>query len=190
MLDFSGVMNGDRTLADLARGLTVADLHTLTDEMIDTMLSITADATDTDVVFVPEDPKANDPGAAPEDVNIAWTLGHVVVHTTAGSEESAAIATSLARGVPFDGRSRYETPWQTMQTVEQVRARLEESRRMRHAFLNAWPDHPNLELTVTPIPRFGPMNAVARFLLGLFHENSLLEQLRDIMQQARTSRSA
>jgi hypothetical protein len=190
MLDYSGVAKGDQTLADLAQDLTAADLHALSDEMIDTIQEIIADATDADVVFVPEDPNANDPGAAPEEVHIAWTLAHVIVHTTAGSEEAAAIASSLARGVPFEGRSRYETHWTTVKTIEQVRQRLEESRRMRHGFINAWPDQPHLDVTVTPIPRFGPMNAVARFLLGLFHEDSHLEQLREIMRQARAARAA
>lgn len=190
MLDYSGIATGDKTLADLAEGLTAADLRKLTDEMVDTVLSIIADATDEDVVFVPEDPKANDAGAPPEEANIAWTLGHVIVHTTAGSEEGAAIASSLARGVPFEGRSRYETHWTTTKTVEQLRERLEESRRIRHGFLDAWPNEPHLDVTSTPIPRFGPMNAAARFLLGLFHEDSHLEQLRDIMRQAKAARGA
>lgn len=190
MLDFSGLRSGDRLLSDLAADLTLDDLHALTDEMVDLFLSITADATDADVVFVPEDPEAHDAGAAPEEANIAWTLGHVVVHTTAGSEESAALAVTLARGVHYEGRLRYETPWQEMQTATQMRERLEESRRMRHAFLNAWPNQPHLDITVTPIPRFGPMNATARFLLGLFHEDSHLEQVREIMRQARAARGA
>ncbi len=38
MLDFSRVRSKEVTLADLAQGLTVADLHRLTDEMVDTEL--------------------------------------------------------------------------------------------------------------------------------------------------------
>lgn len=190
MLDYSGIATGQQTLAGLAQDLTVDDLRTLSDEMVDTILSIIEDATDADVVFVPEDPNANDPGAEGEEANIAWTLAHVIVHTTAGSEEGAAIASSLARGVVFEGRSRYETHWTTVTTVEQLRERLEESRRMRQGFLNTWPNQPHLDVTVTPIPRFGPMNPIARFLLGLFHEDSHLEQLREIMRQARAARGA
>lgn len=191
MLDYSGIATGQTTLADLAQDLTVDDLHKLSDEMVDTILSIIEDATDADVVFEPQDPNANDTYSAnPDEANIAWTLGHVVVHTTASSEEGAALASSLARGVPVEGRSRYETLWTTVTTIEQVRERLEESRWMRHAFLNAWPNQPHLDVTSTPIPRFGPMDARARFLLGLFHEDSHLEQLREIMRQARAARGA
>ncbi|HEX6287831.1 MAG TPA: DinB family protein [Herpetosiphonaceae bacterium] len=190
MLDFSPVARREKALADLAEGLTPGELHALTDEMIDTMLSIIAGANDADVVFVPHDPHAHDSGASEEEATMAWTLGHVVVHTTAGSEEAAAVAAWLARGVHFEGRSHAETHWTTIRSIEQVRARLEESRRMRHAFLNAWPDEPRLDLIVTPVPIFGPMNAVARFLFGLFHEDGHLDQLREIMRQARAARGA
>ncbi|HEY0737061.1 MAG TPA: DinB family protein [Herpetosiphonaceae bacterium] len=191
MLDYSGIGTGQTTLADLAQDLTVDDLRKLSDEMVDTILSIIEDATDADVVFEPQDPAANDTfSASPDEANIAWTLGHVVVHTTASSEEGAALASSLARGVPVEGRSRYETLWTTVTTIEQVRERLEESRRIRNAFFNTWPSQPHLDVTSTPIPRFGPMDARARFLLGLFHEDSHLEQLREIMRQARAARGA
>src|SRR6185503_12154018 len=99
MLDFSVIKSGSATFADLAANLTKADLYRLTDEMIDTMQSIVADATDADVVFVPQDPEANDTYGNPEDKDLAWTLGHVVVHVTASSEESAALALTLARGL-------------------------------------------------------------------------------------------
>ena len=191
MLDFSAVSRGEQTLADLSRDLTLNDLRNLTDEMFDTVLEIIADATDADVVFVPEDPAANDTFASSEgELQIAWTLGHVVVHATASNEEAAAIASSLARGVLFEGRSRYETPWETMQTLEQLHARLAESQRMCQSFLNSWPDEPDLELSVTPIPQFGPMNATARYLLGMLHQQSHLDQLRDIMRQAKAARGA
>ena len=109
MLDFDAVREGRTTLDELVADLTADDLRALTDEMIDTMLALIADCVDADVTFVPEDPDANDKFAASaEDVNIAWTLGHVIVHVTASSEESAALAAELARGVEFHGRSRYE----------------------------------------------------------------------------------
>lgn len=191
MLDYSGIATGQSTLADLAQDLTVDDLRKLSDEMVDTILSIIEDATDADVVFEPQDPAANDTfSASADEANIAWTLGHVVVHTTASSEEGAALASSLARGVPVEGRSRYETLWTDVTTIEQIRERLEESRRIRSAFFNTWPNQPHFDVTSTPIPRFGPMDARARFLLGLFHEDSHLEQLREIMRQARAARGA
>jgi hypothetical protein len=184
MLDFEPVRQGKQTLADLARDLSPADLHRLTDEMVDTVLSIIEGVTAADVVFVPEDPAANDAFGKAEEANLAWTLGHVVVHAAASSEEAAALSSRLARGIEIEGRSRYETDWQTVRSVAQVRQRLEESRRMRHAFLNTWPDEAHLDVMYTGFATLGPMNAIGRFLLGLMHEDSHLEQMREIIRQA------
>jgi DinB family protein len=181
MLDFSGVKNRTTTFADLTKGLTKADLRRLTDEMIDTQLSIISDATDAGVVMIPVDANANDTYGKAEDKDLAWTLGHVVVHVTASSEESAAISSVLARGLKMDDRSRYETPWETVTTVAQLRQRLEESRRMRHAFLETWPDQPDLEMAQQL--SFGTFNAVSRFVVGLYHDTDHLEQMREIMRQ-------
>lgn len=181
MLDFSGIRNRTTTFADLTKDLTKADLRRLTDEMIDTQLAIISDATDAGVVMIPVDPNANDTYGKPEDKDLAWTLGHVIVHVTASSEESAALSSVLARGLTVDGRSRYETPWESVKTVAQLRQRLEESRRMRHAFLDTWPDEPDLEMAQQL--SFGKFNAVSRFVVGLFHDNDHLEQLREIMRQ-------
>jgi len=190
LLDFTIVKNGTKTFSEMARDLTVTDLRKLTNEMIDTMLSIVADATDEDVVFVPQDPNADDPFGIPEEKNLVWTLGHVAVHTTASSEESAALALTLARGLIPEGRSRYEVPWRSVHTIDQVRHRFEESRRMRLAMLDAWPDEPHLEVTYAPSPRFGSYNATSRFLMGLYHDDDHLGQLREIMRQVREARSS
>ncbi len=190
MLDFAAIKSGSKSFTDLAEGLTKTDLYALTDEMIDTMRTIVADASDEDVIFVPQDPKAKDPFGVPEEDTLAWTLGHVIVHATASSEESAALALTLARGLQVEGRSRYEVPWQSVYTSAQVRQRLEESRRMRKAMLDAWPDEPHLDVTYTAIPRLGPLNAISRFILGLFHDNDHIEQLREIMRQASEARKA
>lgn len=85
MLDFNAVKSGSKSFADLAAGLTKADLYQLTDEMIDTMQEIVADAVDADVVFVPSDPEAKDTFGKPEEADLSWTLGHVIVHVTASS---------------------------------------------------------------------------------------------------------
>ena len=190
MLDFTLVKNRTITFSDMARDLTATDLRNLTNEMIDTMLSIIADATDEDVVFVPQDPNADDPFGIPEEKNLVWTLGHVAVHTTASSEESAALALTLARGLTPEGRSRYEVLWRSVQTIDQVRHRFEESRRMRLAMLDAWPDEPHLEVTYSISPRFGSFNATARFLMGLYHDDDHLGQLKEIMRQVREARSS
>jgi hypothetical protein len=39
-------------------------------------------------------------------------------------------------------------------------------------------------MTYNPYPQIGPINAVARFIMGLFHDDAHLDQLRDIMKQA------
>ncbi len=185
MLDFEAVREKRLTMAELCAGLTVDDLRALTNEMVDTMQALIANCSDAEVVFQPSDPAADDPYASDTaDVNVAWTLGHVIVHTTASAEESAFLAAELARGVENHGRSRYETPWETVTTIAQCRARLEESRRMRLASLDLWPDEPHMDNTYTPWPSAGPIDCVRRFVLGLRHDNDHLEQIADIVQQA------
>lgn len=188
MIDFTAVKSRTTSYADMIAQQTKADLYRYTDAMIDTMQEIIADATDADVVFVPVDPNASDTFGIPEEKDLAWTLGHVIVHVTASSEESAALALTLARGLPVEGRSRYETPWREVHTIAQVRERLEDSRRMRKAMLDAWPEEAHLDVTYTPYPRLGPINAIGRFIFGLSHDTDHLDQLREIMRQAREAR--
>lgn len=189
MLDFTPLRNREKQIDDLAAGLTVDDLRRLTNEMVDTMLDLIADATDEDVRFVPVDPHASDPYATdPTEGNLPWTLGHVIVHTTASAEEAAFLAAELARGVPHHGRSRSEVPWQSVTTIAQCRHRLEESRRMRLASLDMWPDQPYLDNTYQRTPKSRKINAIAYFLFGLSHDDSHLEQIREIMRQARAAR--
>lgn len=189
LLDFTPIRNKEITFARFVADLTVDDLRELTNDMVDTMLDLIADCVDEDVTFVPPDPDANDPYAADEaETHMAWTLGHVIVHTTASAEESAAIAAELARGVEYHGRSRYEVPWRTVTTVRQCRRRLEESRRMRLASLEMWPAQPHLDNTYEPWRAIGEVNAVGRFALGLLHDDSHLGQLAEIVRQAKEAR--
>ena len=191
MLNFQAFHDKEITFAELVAGLTRDDLGPLTDEMIDTMLGLIAGCLDADVTFEPVDPQANDPFAAtPEELHMPWTLGHVIVHTTASGEESAAVAAELARGVEYHGRSRYEVPWTGMRTIDGCRQRLEESRRMRLASLGMWPDSAHLENEYQAWTD-GPMvNAIGRFVLGLMHEESHLGQIGDIVRQAKAARRA
>jgi hypothetical protein len=123
-------------------------------------------------------------------------LGHVIVHVTASAEEAAYQAVELARGVRYRRlRSRYEVPWQTVTTIEQCRQRLEESRRMRLASLDMWPDKPFLantyKLQIGPAvvtEGYPQANCVVRFLLGLMHEDEHLDQITEIVRQARAAR--
>jgi hypothetical protein len=189
VLDFTPVRNREKTMLELSAGLTTDDLRRLTNEMVDAMLGYIADATDADVTADILDPEANDTFAANDaDVKLSWTLGHVIVHTTASAEESAALAADLARGVQFHGRSRSEMPWEAVTTVAQCRARLEESRRMRLASLDMWPDRPHLDNTYEPFAGRGAYNAVARFISGLSHDDSHLAQIQRLVHEAVAAR--
>jgi len=189
MLDFEAVRDKNITLAELVAGLTCDDLCNLTNEMVDTMLGLIADCADADVTFVPLDPDADDPFAEKEEeVRLAWTLGHVIVHTTASAEESAALAAELARGVENHGRSRYETPWRTVTTITQCRQRLKESRRIRLMSLAMWPDEPHLDQFYGPWSGAPQVNAVGRFVLGLMHDDAHVNQIAAIVRQAQAAR--
>lgn len=191
MLDFTRVRSKEITLAELTTGLRPDDLRRLTNEMIDAQLALIADCTDADVVFLPEDPQAHDSAAATEgEINMPWTLGHVIVHTTASGEEYAFIAAELARGVTYHGRSRSESHWETIKTIAQCRARLEESRRMRLASLGLWPDNPHLDNEYRPSETAPAYNAVRRFVSGLSHDDSHLAHIQEIVRQALANRNA
>jgi hypothetical protein len=191
MIDFTPARKQEISFRALLGHYTVADLKQLTNEMIDLELSLIADCTDADVVFEPSDPGANDTFATKADeANIAWSLGHVIVHVTASSEESAAIAAELARGVPHrGGRSRAEVAWETVTTIAQCRDRLEESRRMRLASLEMWPNTPDMENSYAWREGMEPFNAPTRFCLGFAHDDDHLGQIREIVRQAIAARS-
>jgi DinB superfamily len=191
VLDFSPVLRRERTIQDLAEDLSPEDLAALTQEMCDRQLELIAGAVDFDVTFVPEDPDAHDEYAAdPSLVDLAWTLGHVILHSTASSEESAALALTLARGLPVTARSRYEVPWEEATTVAFLRQRIQESRRMRLAMLDAWPEQPHYENSYSPREGRPPINCKGRFLSGLSHDDSHLDQIGQVLAQARAARPA
>ncbi len=190
MLDFTPVRNEEITYAEFVEGLTIDDLRALTNEMVDKQLAMIADCSDADVIFEPQDPAANDPYAAtPEEKDMPWTLGHLIVHVTASSEEAAFLAAELARGVPYEQRrSRYEVHWTTIKTIAQCRQRLEESRRMRLACLDMWPNNPHLDNTFTSTLTGITYDAIARFVFGLGHDDDHLEQIADVVKQAKIVR--
>ena len=191
MLNFARVRAKEITLQELSADLTVTDLRRLTDEMVNAILSLVAGCTDADVVFMPEDPEAYDEyAAAAEALHVAWTLGHVIVHATASAEECAFLAAEVARGV-FDrgGRSRYEAPWPAVTTVAHCRQRLTESRRMRLACLDVWPETPHMEAAYRFRPDGPVFGAAALFAYGLFHDDSHLGQIAEIVRQAKAART-
>ena len=185
MLDFQPVREKKITLQDLVKDLTRDDLRRELNEMYDEVSSLILNCSDADVVFEPVDEKADDPYAVKGEESIAWTLGHVIVHLTASMEESASIASELARGVTYHGRSRSEIPWRDATTIEYCHARLAESRRMCLAGLEMWPDEPHMENTYSSAEGAIPHTAVSRFASGLKHASDHLGQLAEIVSQAK-----
>lgn len=174
---------------ELVAGQTADDLRALANALIDAQLSMIEGCAESDAVFEPLDEEADDPHAEDEgEVNMAWTLGHVIVHCCASAEESAFLAAELARGVPNHGRSRYETPWTDVESVTQCRQALEESRRMRLATLEVWPRTPDLQKRYE-VWKGGPVaNALGLFVVGHIHEYSHFGQIQDIVKQAAADR--
>lgn len=191
MLDFTPVNQYQIPMDTFAADLTVADLRCLTNQSIDRLVALLEQCSDADIVYTPHDPDAFDAYATkfrPEEATLGWSIGHNLVHTTASGEEYAFNAAELARGVPYHGRSRYETPWQSITTVEQCLARLQESRRMRLASLDLWPDEPDLNNGVTPWKESGWVNAIGLFTWGLAHDDSHWRQIQRIMAQLQAVR--
>lgn len=195
MIDFSPMRDGDLNYMEYAARESTGpvELRALSDESVDYMLSLLDGLSDADVVFEPDDPGADDPFAVQGEEAIGWNFGHLIAHVTASSEEGAALSSLLARGIPASERPRYETPWRDITTVAQVRQRLEESRRMRNAYLQTWPDEPLLDVVRDVserfTARFGEMNAPAAFLFGLSHEVGHYEQIEDVKRQALAGRA-
>ncbi|MCP4167548.1 MAG: DinB family protein [Chloroflexi bacterium] len=188
MIDFGPVKRREVRLADFAKAQNINrdDLIRASEEMIDTLLQLIENLEQGDLLYIPNDPEAEDPYAEnEEEVYVSWSIGHIIAHVTASSEECCAQGATLARGVEPCGRNRYEMPWESIRTLEDARQRLEESRRIRLAYLNAWPDQPHFETTFTPYK--GPQNCVTRVLAGLFHEDGHLDQIRDAIKQAQTA---
>jgi hypothetical protein len=189
MINFGKYQRKEISMKELVRDLGHNDLYRQTNEMVDLVLALITGSDDYDVTFTPRDPDAFDDAAVSEkEKAMPWTLGHVIVHTTASAEESAAIAAELARGVPFrGGRSRSEVNWTTISTIDQCLHRLEESRRMRLASLDMWPDKPDLINSLVN-HRSEDINAIGKFISGLTHEFSHIDQIGDIIAQAHQSR--
>ena len=73
-------------------------------------------------------------------------------------------------------------------TMADCRQRLNESRRMQLACLDIWPDEPHLGNGYES--HFGMwVNPVVQFVFGMSHADSHLNQIEEIVRQARTARS-
>lgn len=190
-IDFTPVENGEIKLGDLANTISIDDLRHATNESVDLLLEMVRDLNDEDIVFDPVDPNANDPYATKGEEEIGWSIGHLIAHVTASSEEGAAFASVLGRGITIDGRLRYETPWREMTTQAGCVQRLEESRKIRLAYLDALPETPHLNIYRNISERFeervGKLNAYGAFLLGLAHERNHYQQIKDVIAQTKAA---
>ena len=195
MIDFSPMRDGELSYMEYAarEDIGPAELRAISDESIDYLLGLLNDLSDADIVFDPDDPDADDPFAVEGEETIGWNFGHLIAHVTASTEEGAALSSLLARGIPASERPRYETPWRNVTSVDQVRQRLQESQRMRNAYLETWPDTPLLDVVRDVserfTARFGEMNAPAAFLFGLSHEVGHYEQIEEVRRQALAARA-
>ena len=186
MLDFTPIREKTTTWPEFVAGYSKDDLVEIVNSYYDEILSLIEGCNDADVVFHPVDSEAHDPYAdSDKDKELAWNLGHVIVHIAASNEESAFLAAELARGVEFEARrSRFETDWETVTTMAQCQQRLAESRRMLLASLEIWPDAPHLDNFYTS---HGGMEVppMVRFIFGLSHTDSHLNQIKEIVRQAK-----
>lgn len=196
-IDFTPVNERTAKLMEWSKDFTLDDLRESANHSIDFMLDLIADLTDADVTFIPHDPEANDPYAPAELQNIGWSIGHLVLHVTASTEEYTSTAAVLARGVNFpkEPRLRYEADWQTAaQTVEECRQRLLESKRMRNAALDSFPDQPHTdtrwERSERFIEIFGELDYKGAYLMGLAHEYGHHAQLQEAKRQAVAARQS
>lgn len=190
LIDFTPVREKHLRLQEFAAQFSQPDLIAATHASIDLLLAIIEPADDAAIAYLPVDPNAHDPYAVAGEEQIGWSLGHLVAHVTASSEENAALASLLARGIPYprEPRLRYETPWQQITTKAAAVQRLEESRRMRLGYLATFPDQPFLDVLRDSSDRyrelFGEQNAIAAVLFGLYHEWQHYDQFRDVLKQA------
>jgi len=178
MLDFASVIARQKSLSDVVEGVPASDLPALTAEIYDAFESRLDGLTDYETTFIATDPTDDNPDAE------GWNVAHVIVHLTAGLEEWAAIGATLARGVEVTGRSRYETPWETVTTAAQVQQRLAESRRISFGYLSIWPDEPHLDNVQSLVDFFGSQNAVGSHLTGHMHATMHLNHIGEIRRQA------
>lgn len=184
MIDFTPVRTGALTMHEFAASLSLAELRRLTEHSVDRALALLANVGDAAVTFTPAEVNREAGGGDLAGALPSWPIARLVAHMTASAEECAVLAAELARGVVREGRSRSEVPWQTLATVAQCRARLLESRRIRLASLQLWPDSPRLDLGYDEWEGAGWVNAKALFVWGLAHDGEHERLLRRLLALA------
>ena len=191
-IDYTQLQKDDVKWYELAEGLTFDDLRDEVNRLYDETHAILKDRTDAEITFEPHDPEASDEHAVEGEENIGWTLGHLVAHVTATNEENALLTSLLGRGIQPSERLRTETPWREVDTTEKALQRLEESRRIVLAYLDAVPDEADLDTlrhfeSERAREYFGKINAPAATVLGLSHHNEHIAQMEDAAQQAQAA---
>lgn len=190
-IDFAPLLKREVNLYQYSQQYSLGDFREAMIASVATLIDIIGQATDEQVVHVPYDPNADDPHAAEGEQAIGWSLGHLVLHVTASSEEGAGWSSLLARGIAFSNRMRHEESWHThCLTREACLQRLAESRRMRLAYLDAWPDDPYMDVfwEAEPESPFHKLiNAKSAIMLGLAHEVGHHEQFREALRQAQVA---
>ena len=193
-VDFTPIRERTQKAIPFAAQYTLEDIRSAAIESVESMLNLIADLDDSDVTFVPMDPEANDPYAAPEEQNIGWTLAHLIVHVTASTEEYVSVASVISRGIdyPREPRLRYETHWKSLTTKLQCEQRLRESLRIRLGYLDAFPDvilDGRWERGERFLELFGEVDAKAAYLFGLNHEAGHHAQMLEVRRQALAARA-
>ena len=198
-IDFTPLSSKTMTPLEFAAQYSLNDLRAAAATYLDSVRDLVQGFDDAQLIFEPSDPQAQDNYAqTAEEVNMGWSLAHLVLHVTASLEEGCAFSSLLARGVTAEGRFRYEPGWRDVTTRPQILTRIEESRRMCLAYLNTWPDEPHLDVyrKFAPDSRYANVkhNAPAAFLSSLSHLNGHLDQIREVIRQvggvAQTASSA
>ncbi len=191
-IDFTPIINQTVTALEFSKSFTLDALRAAVHTYYDLILNQIQEFNDAQLTFEPTDPNAKDDAAkTAEEVHMGWSLSHLVLHVTASFEEGASISSILARGIPIEGRFRYEPDWRTVTTRAQVIDRISESRRMILAFLDTWPNEPHLDVyRIFPAgSRFANVqhNAPAAFLFALRHLDGHLEQFQEVARQVRAA---
>ena len=190
-IDFSPVMTRDESLQLYAfsKNFSLDDLKQATHDVTEALKNLVHDLDDDEINSIPRDyDAATDDNPAPE----GWSVGHLIAHITATSEEAASFSSILARGIAGNGRLRFEADWQTQcRTLHAVIQRLEESQRMQLAYLDTWPDNPHLNIFwgfpehITIFYR--QINAQSAIVLGLSHAVGHFEQIKETIRQAKAN---
>jgi hypothetical protein len=189
VLDYTPIFDGSMKYTAFAGDITPDELRAEIHVLYDAVRDVLSRCTDEQVRYIPYDADAYDQYAEPGHEHDGWSIGHLVAHITATQEEAAGISSILARGIEVGGRQRYEVAWEELDTVEKALARLEESRRIVLAYLDAWPDTPDYNTlrqfnSEKARAYFGDLNARGNLIMGMAHHAEHLPQFKKVLAQA------